>query len=344
MIRCCLIAFIIVIVSISCQSQNNNERTVVAVASPTTALERQPELEIATPTQNISNDTRSSEPFESDMVIPDELTICTQEEPASLFLLATKSRINSLEKLVLDLLYDGDIYNIHDSIPSPILPTEALEVTVDEVLVQSGDFVYGELFEPYTGEPVNMPQVTIIFKIKPDLRWSDGVQVTAHDSVNTYQILHSADLPSFSESYPTISSYIALDEFTIQWIGLPGYLPSDYEAEFFLPVPQHVFSETMLLEWWDEAMLGNILPLGFGPYQIVQWEKQSNLVLETNNYYEGNSGNLSVVSKLSFVFVMDEVEGEALLDNGQCDLLVTEPINLDWLNDKIESTYFAEPY
>ena len=76
--------------------------------------------------------------------------------------------------------------------------------------------------------PVKMDQLVVKFKIKPGLTWSDGTPLTALDSVTSFELAASPLVPSNKGLVQRTASYKALDDLSIEWTGLPGFIDQQY--------------------------------------------------------------------------------------------------------------------
>ncbi len=69
---------------------------------------------------------------------------------------------------------------------------------------------------------------------KPDLLWSDGTPVTAKDALLGY---HLAQLPEAEGRWRDLAErtaqFVAVDERTLRWEGIPGYLSGAYPGFLF---------------------------------------------------------------------------------------------------------------
>ena len=262
--------------------------------------------------------------------LPDasQLTICVWREPDTLFLLGSAHGANDVERTILSLLYDGPVVGQHYHGTAPIV--ERVSMVVTETKVVSGDYVYGDLSQPYKGDPVMMPQAQIQFRLNPDLVWADGRTVTAGDSVYSFEIWNSPDL-SRGIADVTTEKYFALDEKTIQWVGTPGYIPSDCSMHFWVPLPRHAWGRIDNVNTLFTSEESSRLPLGFGPFQVIEWQQGEHLTLERNQYYTGHLEELQAVSKITFVFAGSQDEARAKFEAGECDVLGTGEISLEWL-------------
>lgn len=237
---------------------------------------------------------------------PTKLTICLNEPPVPL-----NPYMNEYDGiLVLEAINDGPVdfvsfqYQavILDAIPS----LETGSVLLQDVRVQSGD----KYFDPedqsvriYEGEDVFMPQMIVQFELLRDVKWSDGVLLTAHDSVYAYDLLKAAwiDAPeSVRLNQPLAESlilqtmdYRALNDFTVEWTGVPGLVTSDYPRYFFSPMPRHL--QSGLNTDWPS--------IGWGAYQIQEWVPGDHILAIVNPYYHRTDEGLPKIDEIKFKFV-----------------------------------------
>jgi len=175
---------------------------------------------------------------------PKALTVC-MTRPQSLYLYGDSSlaavaiRHAIYENLTTSLGYDYQAQGLEK------LPTSADgDLTVQPVTVHLGDPVVdfrgdahvlregltvydssGQLVT-VSNQPVEMQQVTAVFTLKP-LVWSDGVPVSAADSVFSFNLAANPDTPGDKRKVQRTAVYEATGPLTLRWTGLPGYLPGD---------------------------------------------------------------------------------------------------------------------
>ncbi|MDF1514879.1 MAG: ABC transporter substrate-binding protein, partial [Anaerolineae bacterium] len=110
----------------------------------------------------------------------------------------------------------------------------------------------------------------------------------------------------------------AVDDRHVVWVGLPGYISSDYPGFLFPPQPIHL--------WHNSApeILMQRIPIGTGPYRVSSWEGNE-LALEANPFYVGSKPWIeSVVFKQ---LNADTVYWPEALKAGTCDIIL--PDNFD---------------
>jgi peptide/nickel transport system substrate-binding protein len=159
----------------------------------------------------------------------------------------------------------------------------------------------------------------ITVKIRPEANWSDGVPVTAHDFVFTYNMV-MADTNSFQTRYPYedyIETMTALDDKTVQVKMTEPFVT--WTTGFFRDVlPKHILEPVFEAEGTiDNAGWNRAPTVGNGPFVFKSWEAASHIVFEANpNYWNGRP-------KLDQIFIRivpdDEAQMAALLA-GDSDL------------------------
>lgn len=273
------------------------------------------------------------------------LAICLGQEPSSLYIYAASSRATWS---VLEAVYDGPVDTVHYT-PQPVilegLPTsvngsarlQPVEVTAGQEIVdargylavlESGLPVYPAGCQSsacaitWDGQtPLQMDQQILRFQLKPAIRWSDGQPLTAADSVFSYQVARDPASPVNRWQLDRTASYLAADELTVEWTGIPGYLPSRYESLFFTPLPQHTLgtlsAEAILV---NEQV--NRQPLGWGPYVIEDWMAGDHISLHKNPAYFRSAEGLPAFDKLVFRFLGEQTDNNLnALVNGECDVV-----------------------
>jgi oligopeptide transport system substrate-binding protein len=149
-----------------------------------------------------------------------------------------------------------------------------------------------------------------IFHLRDDVRWSDGVRVTAGDfefawkrvlnpaaSTQEANLLYDIkEARAYHEGHvsdPDLIGVRAVDEDTlvVELEGPTGYLPYLLCLWTTFPVPRHVV-EAQGTAWTElENLVSN------GPFRLVAWERGESMILERNPTYHGrSSGNLQQVA------------------------------------------------
>lgn len=272
------------------------------------------------------------------------LTVCMGREPASLFLYGDES---SAARGIRQAIYDGPL-DINNFTVSPVLLQRQPDRTGGDVQlipvpVQPGDLIQdaaghltqlksGATYLPagcqtsdcgvvYEGaDPVNMDQLVVQYHLLPDVLWSDGAALTADDSLFSYQVASGLKPWARADWIDHTLVYTALNATTVEWRGVPGYRQPNYSLGFFSPLPRHAWgdlSPTQMLT----AELSARMPLGWGPFQIEEWQPGDHITLSKNlNYFRAQEG-LPHFDRLVFRFMPNKDEALAALQAGECDIL-----------------------
>jgi peptide/nickel transport system substrate-binding protein len=276
---------------------------------------------------------------------PRTLVICTGEEPQSLYVYSqpTVAAWN-----VLEAIYDGPI-DERGYVAQPVilqkLPSLADgDATISSTPVKEGDEVIdasGSLVTlakgvtvypagcngmdcatPWDGKSdLKMDQLTVTYKLLPGLVWSDGQPLKASDSVFSYHLAAEPATPVSKYDTDRTASYKALDDLTAQWVGIPGNLSPSYLANFWLPLPQHLWGSMSASELL-KAEASTVKPIGWGPYVIDEWVKGDHITLHKNPYYFRAQEGLPKFDTLVYRFVgTNPTAGLTALLAGECDIV-----------------------
>lgn len=277
------------------------------------------------------------------------LTVCMGQEPNSLY---PFGELNSAARSVLAAVYDGPVDNVSFEYQPVILTQlpslENGDAQIVSVEVQAGGRVLdaeGNLIELKTGarirpagcrnddcaisfdgvSPLQMDQMIVTFRLRPDLSWSDGVPLTADDSIYSFELHRDAGIDSYL--IDRTETYEAADEQTLQWFGVPGFIDSTYFMNFWQPAPKHVWSEFPADQLPDVDVSARA-PMGWGPYIVKEWIPGETITLEKNpNYFRIRDG-YPRVETIQIRFIPDPDTALSELIASRCDL-IDPTVNLE---------------
>jgi len=295
--------------------------------------------------------TGTTAPIPTPTPTPRSLTVCLGQEPTTLY---PYGGLNAAARSVLSAVYDGPMdvvaYGYEAVILEKIPNLEDGDAQVSPLTVRAGDLVVdssGAVVSLDTGVRVRpsgcrsdgcainydgssqlqMDQMVVTFTMLEGLTWSDGEPLTADDSVFSFSLASSDDTPVSKFLFDRTQIYEAADEVTLQWWGRPGYIDADYYTNFWMPLPQHKWSEFSPAELL-QVDVSSRAPLGWGPYIVQEWTPGENIHLVKNlNYFRSESG-LPKFDELTFLFMPDANAAITALVDGTCDVL-DPSINLD---------------
>jgi peptide/nickel transport system substrate-binding protein len=261
---------------------------------------------------------------------------------------ATAAPIVSESGLSIGLLSDpGDLLPYHDDpadervtgpitqllFPPPLLPVSYAYTTTGVLerlpSVENGDVaistvdVYldatGAITTTATQVITQVQQISVTYRWSRDLVWSDGVPLTAGDSLFAFELARRVNLGQEAQSkLALLQSYEKLDDYTTRAVLKPDFTDPAFLTMFWTPLPRHV------LEAQDPATLraGDfaLMPVGYGPY-TVERRDQGSLRLARNPHYKGPPGSLDSVR---FVFRNDPELLRSSVAGGSLDMAVID--------------------
>jgi peptide/nickel transport system substrate-binding protein len=286
------------------------------------------------------------------------LVVCLGQEPQTLYAYGSSSRsMWSVLEAVYDGPFDTGKYSVQPVILEKLPSLSDGSAKIQAVALHTGDEIVdydgnintlgeGVKYFPagctsadcaavYDGlSEVQLDQMTATFKLKPGLKWSDGAPLTAADSVFSYNLAASEDTPVVKTITDRTAQYKALDDLTVQWAGKPGYVPSRYMTNFWLPFPEHVLKGMSARDILANDNVNN-KPVGWGPYIVQEWTKGDHITLKKNpNYFRAAEG-LPKFDHLVFRFLGSQDDNAlAALQTGECDVVDTTTLAAQHL-DKI---------
>ena len=186
-------------------------------------------------------------------------------------------------------------------------------VTIDE----KGDFVpmLAEELPTLANGGLSEDYATVTWKLKPDLKWSDGEPLTSDDVKFTWEVLSNPESGALTgagafdqiESVDTPDDLTAVLHYSIPY---PAYI--DQFAYGILP--RHATGEPADMTNWD----WNRQPVGAGPFIVSDWVSGSSITLVKNPYYfeEGKP----YLDKLVYAVVPEPAAQTAMMMGGDAQV------------------------
>ena len=277
---------------------------------------------------------------------PRALTICLGQEPNTLYPFGGP---NAAARSVLAAIYDGPIDIIgYEYLPVILtqLPSKSNgDMQISQITAQPGSQVVdasgnlvllekGVNVRPascraddcaiaYDGiSPIQMDQMIVTFRLRPEVTWADGTPLTADDSVYGYKLASDPSAVGSTYVIDRTQTYEAADAHTVQWWGLPGFIDPTYFTNFFAPAPKHTWGQlTTNIEQLKKSDIASQTPLGWGPYVVKEWLPADHITLTKNPYYFRASAGLPKFDTLTFRFIADPNTALSELVAGRCDVL-----------------------
>jgi len=191
------------------------------------------------------------------------------------------------------------------------------ELAVELPTVENGDVIVNE--DDWT--------MTVTWKMRQDVQWSDGEPVNADDVIFTYEAIVDPENGAWIPGIDYVDSVEKVDDYTITVYYnyvYPGYL-TQFGGEQVVVWPAHYCDAEQGFTAWDCART----PLSDGPYMLEEWINGDHMTFVKNdNYYESGK---PAIDKVNVLIVPDETVRKTMLINGDADLdmWTTEPMIAD---------------
>ena len=235
------------------------------------------------------------------------ITIVIPEDPPSFNPIITDT---GYDALVMELVLLG----LSDIDPQGnIFPELAAELPT----VENGGVLYDE----------SAGTMSVTWKMRQDVQWSDGTPVTADDVIFTYNAIVNPETGGWIPGIDYIDSIDKIDDhaFTINYNSIyPAYL-TQFGGEQITIWPAHYCDASQGFASWDCARK----PLSNGPFVLSEWVSGDHMTFTRNEkYFEKGKPALD---KITINIVPDQTVRKTMLINGDADLdmWTTEPIIAD---------------
>jgi peptide/nickel transport system substrate-binding protein len=289
--------------------------------------------------------TLTPSPQPTPTAVPHNLVVCLGQEPSTLF--AYKGSSRSMWS-VLEAVYDGPFDTLQSG-AKPVILEKVPSLKDGDAVIAAVDIKAGSEVVDADGNLTNltegkrvipsgcagpdcavawdgksslqMDQLSMTYKLRSGITWSDGAPLNVADSVYSYQLSGNEDIPVSKNLVSRTVSYTAVDDLSVKWIGIPGFIPNKLESLFWIPMPKHAW-EKMTAKALLDSDEANKKPLGWGPYIISEWVQGDHISLTKNpQYFRANEG-LPKFDKLVFRFLGEPADNNlAALQSGECDVV-----------------------
>ena len=156
---------------------------------------------------------------------------------------------------------------------------------------------------------------TVTWKLRPNLKWSDGEPLTSDDIKFTWEAVSNPTSGAYNatagfdqiESIDTPDELTAVVHYSTPFVG--------YVGQFFAALlPRHATGAPEDMANWD----WNMKPVGAGPFVVTDWRSGESITMERNpNYYEEGKPYLD---KLIFRIAPEPAAQTALMISGEAQV------------------------
>jgi peptide/nickel transport system substrate-binding protein len=150
------------------------------------------------------------------------------------------------------------------------------------------------------------------FKLRRNIRWSDGAKLTADDVAFTLAALtNPANNTTDVQNLTALKSALAVDRYTLSVRLKYRYAPI-LESLNVAILPRHLLANARSLN--DQAFNGH--PVGSGPYELKKWLRNDRIELVANPFY---SGTQPAIHEIDLVSTPNDETALSLLRAGSVD-------------------------
>jgi peptide/nickel transport system substrate-binding protein len=201
---------------------------------------------------------------------------------------ASNSPAPSTEKVVLKIGWQTD--------PDNLNPFIGAEESAYEIWALNYDFLFG-----FSNKDESTPQLAAeiptyanggisadgkvwTIKIRPNVKWNDGVPLTADDVAFTYNDIIDNQLYAFASMTDGIKEVKVVDPTTVQIIC--DHPKADILRLWIPIVPEHIWGK--MDAHTTQRVFANKPPIvGSGPFYVTKFDKGNQVVMDRNPYYWG---------------------------------------------------------
>jgi len=153
--------------------------------------------------------------------------------------------------------------------------------------------------------------LTYTFQLRKDVKFTDGSDFTADDVVFTYQTVKDHQAENEKADLTQLASVSKTDDYTVEFKLSEPYSPFLDTVAMLGIVPSDAYDS----KTFDQK------PIGTGPWKIVQYDANQQIIVEANkDYYQG----APAIKKVTLVD-MDADAALSAAQSGQLDVVMVGP-------------------
>ncbi len=172
--------------------------------------------------------------------------------------------------------------------------------------------------------------MNVTWKIRDDVYWSDGEQVTVDDIIFTWNVATDPETGTWTDGLDYTDSLEKIDDFTfkVYYNSVYTAYQTQFGGENFFIYPEHYCDASQGFYEWD----CDRQPLSSGPYILEEWVTNDHLTFVRNpNYYEEGKPS---IDQIIVRIVPEQSVRRTLMLEGEADEHM-------WPSDAIQDEYAA---
>lgn len=267
------------------------------------------------------------------------LSACSSEPPQAQ---TTSSAVQNYEPAIGGRLIDASIGDASNLIPMIAGDATSHEVAGQlylSLLKYDRDLnLVGQLAESWQ---ISKDKLSIIFKIKPHLTWSDGQPFTAADCLFTLKLIQDKNTQSpYKSDYTLVQKAEVLDAQTFVVHYAEIFSPALASWASLAILPQHIFKNVNIMD----TPLSRTPQASIGPYFLKSWQAQQNITMQANpEYFDGKVWIKERITRI----IPDSATQFLELSAGRIDSMSLTPMQYTRLfdhNQKLKQEYQRYKY
>lgn len=207
---------------------------------------------------------------------------------------------------------------------NPLVNTDQNTREVIEFLLFTPLLRYDSTYrvEPYLAESWTLGPGGVTFRLRRDVRWHDGVPVTAYDAAFTFERAKdpATASPLGSAYLADVASALVVDSYTVRFAFVRPHAQA-LEDFVWAPAPRHLLDTVPPARMRQSDF--NRRPVGSGPFRFVEWRPHLYTVFERNPDFPEALGGPPPAQRLVLRVVEESTSRLTELLNGSLDLNLT---------------------
>jgi peptide/nickel transport system substrate-binding protein len=204
----------------------------------------------------------------------------------------------------------------------------------------SSENISPDLAESYS---ISDDKKTYDFKLRENVKWHDGIALTADDIIYTVNVIQDPQYRSPLRNNLQGVEIVKTGDFSIRFTLKNPYDPFLDNLTFGI-LPKHIWENTPAASF--SLSENNLKPIGSGPYKFIKLQKDSdggvkNIELQSFSDYFSDK---AFIKTINFQFYKDEPSAIAEFNAGSVDgISYISPSNLEKLKDTASLIKFNMP-
>jgi peptide/nickel transport system substrate-binding protein len=163
----------------------------------------------------------------------------------------------------------------------------------------------------------------VVFTLRRDAHWHDGVQTTARDVVFTYErVKEPATTYPNTDFFEHWTAVEAIDSFTVR-VSFAAHAEPLAGVPFLPIMPAHLLDTIPAAQMRQAAF--NKRPVGNGPFRFVSYRASDRWVFEANPDFAPSLGGRPYLDRIIWRVIPDATAQVAELTAGTADMILTPP-------------------